>query len=135
MKAGKSSIALVGILVMFSIWGFIVVQRLGYVPAGIEIFIFLLILIAGVYAFIQGMKKQKDIDSGFPVEDELSDQIKYRAGYQTFIASMYIWIAMFLFQGWFKDHDTLFGIGVLLPAVIFIGIRGYLGRNYHEDTH
>ena len=106
-----------------------------YVPAGLELFIFLLIMFAGIYAFVMEMKKKKDIDSGFPADDELSDRIKYRAGYQTFITSMYVWLALFLFQDWFKDHDTLFGVGIMLPAVIFIGYRTWLTRHFDENAN
>lgn len=135
MKRYKSSLVLVSILFMACIWGFVFAQRSGIIPGGLELFIFLLIMCAGIYAFVQEMKKHKDIENGFPAEDELSDQIKYRAGYLTFLTSIYIWLALFLIKEWFTDYDTLFGLGVLLPAVLFMGIRGHLSRNFNEDTH
>lgn len=134
MKTGKNTLAFVSVLAMLSIWGFIAVYRAGYIPAGLEIFIFLMIMIAGIYAFVIQMKKYKDMQSGFPADDELSEQIKYKAGYLAFISSIYVWLALFLLKEWFTDYDTLFGIGVLLPAVLFIVIRSYLSRNYSEDT-
>ena len=130
-----SRIAVVILLIVTCILGYTVAYRQGFVPDGIEVFIFGLILVAGVYAFVRETRKHRDMKQGFPVEDELSENIKYRAGYHTFITSMYVWLALFLFQGWFRDHDTLFGVGVMLPAVIFIGIRAYLSRNLDENAH
>lgn len=57
------------------------------------------------------MKRYKDAEQGFPPEDELSTQIKYKAGYFAFIASMYIW----------------------LSAIIAMVLKSYLTRNYHEN--
>ena len=135
MKRQKSSLVLVSIVFLAGIWGFVFAQRAGIVPGGLELFIFLLIMSAGVYAFVQEMKRHKDIENGFPPEDELSEQIKYRAGYLTFMTSIYIWLALFLLKEWFKDYDTLFGLGVLLPALLFMGIRSHLSRNFNEDAH
>ena len=135
MKAGKNSLLFVSVLAMAGIWGFIAAYRSGYVPAGLEIFIFLLIMVAGIYAFVVQMRIHKDIESGFPADDELSMQIKYKAGYLAFTSSIYVWLALFLFKEWVTDYDTLFGIGVLLPAVMFIAIRSYLSRNYSEDAN
>jgi uncharacterized membrane protein len=135
MKASKKSVFLIGVLIATCGLGYFAAHRMGFPFAGLELFIFVLIVIAAVYALLDEKRKQKNVAEGFPEEDEMSDLIKYRAGYQTFLVSMYVWLAMFLFQGWFKDHDTLFGVGVLLPAVIFIGIRTYLSRNPDENTH
>lgn len=135
MKAAKSSLVLVSVLAMFSIWGFIFAYRAGYIPAGLELFIFLLIMLAGVYFFIVQMKKHKDINLGLPTDDELSEQIKYRSGYLAFTASLFVWLALFLLKEWITDYDTLFGLGVLLPAAIFMVIRSYLSRNFSENTN
>lgn len=135
MKAAKSSLVLVSVLAMFSIWGFIFAYRAGYIPAGLELFIFLLIMLAGVYFFIVQMKKHKDINQGLPTDDELSEQIKYRSGYLAFTASLFVWLALFLLKEWITDYDTLFGLGVLLPAAIFMVIRSYLSRNFSENTN
>ena len=134
MKRHRSTLLLVSILFLVSIWGFVFAQRAGIIPGGLELFIFLLIMCAGIYAFVQEMKKHRDIENGFPVEDELSEQIKYRAGYLTFMTSIYVWLALFLLKEWFTDYDTLFGLGVLIPAVMFMGVRSYLARNFDENA-
>jgi len=47
-----------------------------------------------VVAFARALKKDKEEKLGLPVEDELSNQLKYKAGYQ---ASMYMWLFIFIF--------------------------------------
>jgi hypothetical protein len=126
---------IVSLLAMACIWGFVFARRAGVVPGFLEIFIFLLILITAVYGLVVQLRKEKDRKMGFPEEDELSTQVKYKAGYFTFMVSIYVWLFLFLFKDLFTDHDTLFGMGVLLPAVIFMATRSYLSRNYSEDSH
>ena len=135
MKQTRSAIVLVSVLVMLSIWGFIVLYRGGFVPRGLDVFIFALILISGVYAFVTHMRQHKDVQLGFPPEDELSTQIKYRAGYYAFIASLYIWLFIFLFNRYFADVETMLGSGILLSAFVSIVAKSYLTRNYDENEN
>ncbi len=81
MKQLKNTLIPVSVLVMLSIWGFIALYRGGYIPSGLGVLIFAMIMIAGIYAFVVQMRRFKDVKSGFPPEDELSTQIKYKAGY------------------------------------------------------
>jgi hypothetical protein len=120
---------------MACFWGFVLAPRAGVAPGLLETFIFVLILIGAVYSFAVEMKKLKDIENGFPAEDELSEQVKYRAGYYSFMSSIYVWLSLWLLKEIFTDYDTLFGLGVLLPAVIFIVLRSYFTRNPHENSH
>lgn len=135
MKQLKTNLVPISVLVMLSIWGFIALYRGGYIPGGLDVFIFALIMIGGVYAFVVQMKRYKDVKSGFPPDDELSTHIKYKAGYYAFITSMYVWLFVFLFQRHFGDVETMLGFGILLSAVISIGIKGYLTRNFHENQN
>ena len=135
MKIMKYPVVIISLLGMACIWGFVFARRAGIVPGGLVIFIFLLILIAAVYGFIVEMKKHKDAKSGFPAEDELSEQVKYRAGYYSFMSSIYVWLSLWVLKEIFTDYDTLFGLGVLLPAVIFMVLRSYFTRNPHENSH
>jgi hypothetical protein len=131
----RYSLAIVSLLGMACFWGFVLAPRAGIVPGFLEIFIFVLILIVLVHSFVVKMKKLKDIESGFPEEDELSKQVKYRAGYYSFMSSIYVWASLWVLKEIFTDYDTLFGLGVLLPAVIFIVLRSYFTRNPHENSH
>ena len=133
MKQAKKALILVSVLVMGSIWGFNILYRAGYIPSGLDIFIFALIMISGIYAFFTHMRRYKDAEKGFPPEDELSKQIKHKAGYYAFFFSMYIWLFIFLFQRLFPDVESLLGSGILLSAIASMVIKAYLTRNYHEN--
>lgn len=133
MKQAKHAVLLVSILAMLVIWGFIAVYQAGFIPTGLDIFIFVLIMIGGIYAFVTHFRRYKDVKSGFPAEDEMSSRIKYKAGYYAFIASMYIWLFIFLFKGLFPDIETMLGGGILTSAVLAMVIKSYLTRHYHEN--
>jgi len=134
VNKAKNTLLLVSILTMLSVWGFVAVYHAGYIPKGLDLFIFALIMISGLYAFVTNMKRYKDEQEGFPAEDELSLRIKYRAGYYAFVASMYIWLFIFLFKDFFPDIETMLGGGVLTSAFLAMGIRGYLTRHYNENA-
>ena len=99
----RYSLAIISLLGMACFWGFVLAPRAGVVPGFLEIFIFVLILIGFVYSFVVKMKKLKDIESGFQAEDEFSEQVKYRAGYYSFMSSIYVWLSLFLLKGFFDD--------------------------------
>ena len=133
MKPSKIVLLLVSILSMLCVLGFIIVYTDGYMPTGLDVFIIVLIIIAAIYAFVTHLKQHKDVQSGFPAEDEMSTRIKYKAGYYAFLASMYMWLFIFLFKDLFPDVETMLGGGILMSAVLSIVIKSYLTRHYHED--
>lgn len=135
MSESKSAIVPVSVLIMLLIWGFIALYHGGYIPRGLDIFIFAMIVVGGVYAFVTHMRRYKEVKEGFPVEDELSTQIKYKAGYYAFLTSLYIWLAIFLFQRFIPDVETMLGGGILLSACVAIGIKAYLTRSYNENEN
>ena len=133
MKRTKNELMLVSILVMMCIWGFVVVYEKGFIPTGLDLLIFVMIVIGAIYALVTAVKRQKDVESGYPAEDEMSTQIKYKAGYYAFLSSLYMWLFIFLFHRFFPDVETMLGGGILLSAVTSMAIKGYLTRNYHEN--
>ncbi len=135
MKPLKSALVTVSVLAMASIWGFIALYKGGYIPTGLQVFIFALIMISGIYAFVTHLKQHKDMQSGFPAEDEMSTRIKYKAGYHAFMTSMYMWLFIFLFKDLFPDVESMLGGGILLSAVISMVIKSYLTRNYNENQN
>lgn len=135
MNRAKNTLLLVSVLVMLSIWGFAAVYHAGYIPNGLDLFIFFLIFVGGIYAFVVHMKRYKDAQKGFPAEDELTTRIKYKAGYYAFVASIYIWLFIFLFKDIFPDVESMLGSGILLSAILAMLIKAYLTRNYHEDQN
>jgi uncharacterized membrane protein YidH (DUF202 family) len=77
-----------------------------------------LIVIIGIVAIVLGMKRMQDEKKGLPADDELSNLIKYKAGYYAYIASIYMWLFIFLFKGLFPDIETMLGGGILLSGLI-----------------
>ena len=128
MSKVKNRLIPVSMLFMFSIWGFVALNHRDYIPKGLGVFIFAMIMIAGIYAFVTHMRRYKEEKEGFAVEDELSKQIQYKAGYYAFNASLFIWFAIFAFQQFIPDTETMLGGGLLLSMFVFMGIRAYLRR-------
>ena len=102
MKQSKNALIIVSILSMTFILGLIGVYRAGYIPKGLDVFIIALTVIAAVYAFVVYRRQHKDVKSGFPAEDEMTTLIKYKAGYYAFMASIYMWLLIFLFKRLFS---------------------------------
>lgn len=133
MKQTKTTLMMISVLIMLSIWGFIAVYKAGFIPSGLDLFIFALIIICGIYAFVIHLRRHRDHEQGIPVEDEMSTRIKHKTGYHAFTASMYMWLLIFVFKDLFPDVETMLGGGILLSGVIFMGIKGYLAKHYNED--
>ena len=132
MKQTKRALLLIAILILLCIAGVVTALMNGFVPTSLDVFILFLIIVAAIYAFVTHLKQHKDVQSGFPLEDEMSTRIKYKAGYYAFMASLYMWLIIFLLKGWFPDVETMLGGGILMSAVLSIAIRSYLTRHYHE---
>lgn len=133
MHESKSTILPVSVLFMLSIWGFVALHEGGYIPEPLGIFLFAMIMVAGIYAVFTHMRRYKEAKEGFAVEDELSTQIRYRAGYYSFNAALFIWFAIFALQQFIPDTETMLGGGLLLPLIVSMGIRSYLRRSYDEN--
>lgn len=103
---------------MALVFGFIVIDKGTFQINGLIIFIIALTAILSAYLLIQAFKKDKEKKEGFALEDELSDQIKFKSGYYAYISSMYMWLILFLFKEHFPDIETLLGGGILLSAFI-----------------
>jgi len=133
MSRTKIKLISVSVLMMFTIWGFAAVSYAGYIPKGLILFLFAMIMITGIYAFVKHLRQYEEEKEGFAVEDELSRQIQFRAGYYAFNASLYIWFAIFIFHRSIPDTETMLGGGLLLSIIVFMGIRAYLKRSYDEN--
>jgi len=103
---------------MALVFGFIVIDKGTFQINGLIIFIIALTAILSAYLLIQAFKKDKEKKEGFALEDELSDQIKFKSGYYAYISSMYMWLGLFILKEHFPDIETLLGGGILLSAFI-----------------
>ena len=135
MKQTKRALLLVSFLIISCVFGFIAAYRTGYEPSGFHLLIMALIIATAIYAFVVHFKQHKDVQSGFPAEDEMSTRIKYKAGHHAFLASMYMWLFIFMFKDFFSDVETMLGGGILVSAALSIVIKIYVTRNYHEDQN
>jgi Ca2+/Na+ antiporter len=114
----KNSLLVTAILVMTVIWSFILLLRNTEALNGIDVFIFILIVGVGIVALVRAFKKHKEQKEGQPDEDEFSNLIKYKSGYQAYLASMYVWLFIFFFKAYFPDIETMLGLGILVSAAI-----------------
>lgn len=117
----RKQLLVISILIMLIIWGGIAIEKGSdlFTSIGLELVIFIIIVVIGVIAFVFAMKKNKEIKEGFPKDDELSNMLKYKSGYYAFLASMYMWLFIFYFKDKFPDIETMLGGGILLSALIF----------------
>lgn len=123
---------IVSILIMLSIWGFILLERGTNLFNGIDLIIFIIIITVGAIAFIRAFRKAKEEKAGLSTEDELSTRIKYKSGYFAYLASMYMWLFIFLFKDKFPDIETMLGGGILLSALISFITKILVKRNFNE---
>jgi peptidoglycan/LPS O-acetylase OafA/YrhL len=63
-------------------------------------------------------KSYQDMKAGIPAQDERSKKVRlYAAGY-SFFFSLYLWLALLMFQKYF-DHDDILITGLLGMGIIF----------------
>ena len=116
MKAKRVLIILVSLTLLFAV-GLIVNSKMG----GISPLLLLLNGLIGIFAIISiftTLKKVKEEKEGQPMEDELTTQIRYKAGYEAYVFSLYMWLFIFLLKDIFPDTETMIGGGILLSALI-----------------
>jgi hypothetical protein len=97
--------------------------------SSLNVLIVALIIVLAILALYRSRKKEKEVKAGFPAEDEMSLLLKYKAGYYAFLASMYLWLFIFLFKDKFPDLETMLGGGILLSGLIAFIIKAVLSRN------
>lgn len=131
MKTKRKTLLITCVLIMAAIWGFIIIEKGTDLFKGLSLVIFILIIIGGVVAFFTALKKDKDEKEGLPLEDEMSNQIKYKAGYYAYMASLYMWLFIFLFKDKFPDIETLLGGGILLSALISFIAKAIVKKQFH----
>ncbi len=98
----------------------------------LNILILILILVFGGLYIFKEMKKNAERSEGLPKENELSNLIKYKSGYRAYMATMYMWLIIFLFKDKFPDIETLLGGGILLSGLIFMLIRASEKKKFFE---
>ncbi|NOY37127.1 MAG: hypothetical protein GXO83_06085 [Chlorobi bacterium] len=127
-----ASIMITAVMIIAVIWGFIALEKGTGLLKGIDLFIFILIVVIGIIAFISALKKDKEKKEGLPPDDELSMKIKYKSGYYAFLVSMYMWLFIFILKDKFPDTETMLGGGILLSALIFAVTKYVIKQKFNE---
>jgi hypothetical protein len=96
MKKSKKLMLVIAFSTMGLVLGFIVLMNGTELFHGLNILIFALIILGGIVAFINANKEDKQVKEGLPIDDELSKRIKYKTGYYAYMASLYMWIVIFV---------------------------------------
>jgi peptidoglycan/LPS O-acetylase OafA/YrhL len=135
MQKSKVTLAITSTLTLLIIIGLIIVSKGSNLFAGLNLVIFILIVGIGLIAFVREFKKNREIKAGFPADDELSKRIKYKAGYHTYMASMYMWLFIFLLRDKFPDTETMLGGGILISALLSFIISFYIKRIFNENPN
>lgn len=132
MKNRKKRFMITFILIMVISLGFIYFDKGAEIFKGLELIIVLLITIVGIIALIRVIKKDKNLNEGLPEDDELSTKIKYKSGYYAYMATMYIWVIIFILKDLFPDKQSMLGGGILLSALISFVAKYFVKQNFYE---
>lgn len=98
MKKNRKTFLIASILIMGSFWGFIAFEKYAQIFRGLNLVIFMLIIILAGIALFNAIKKDREEKKGLATEDELSTRLKHKSGYYAYLSSMYMWLFIFLFK-------------------------------------
>lgn len=134
MKSLKYLI-IVTFLTLTVVLGFVVYSQGETQLKVLDIIIIVLILGAAAFAIYKGYKSYQEEKQGIPIEDEFSNLIKYKSGHQAYLASMYMWLFIFLFKDFFPDVETMLGGGILLSALIGFIAKFRIKQQFNEEPN
>ena len=123
---------IVSVLTIVAMLVFVMIEKGGTLLKGLDIFIFYFTVIIGIVALYITFVKNKEIKEGQPVDDEMSLFVKYKAGYKAYIASMYMWLIIFLLRDKFPNAESMVGGGVLISAFIFFITKHTVKKELNE---
>ena len=135
MQTKRKTLIITTVIIMLLIFGFIIVERGTDLFKGLDLYIFILIVVFGIIAMIRAIKKDKEEQLGLPTEDELSNKIKYKSGYMAYLGSMYMWLFIFIFNDKFPDNETMIGGGILPSAFIGFIAKVIVKRGIYEEQN
>ena len=72
-------------------------------------------------------------DQGFPLDDERSIQIKYKAGYYAFILSWFLWLIIMVFTGFSGEIKPNWEVYTGLMGMTAIYLMNYFILNRSEN--
>ena len=86
------------------------------------------IVVVGFIYTLRSLKRKNKKKNGIPKDDELSLLIKYKTGYYSYLASLFLWYMLFAFRDHFPDIETILGGGLLISVLIVIITRIIIKR-------
>jgi hypothetical protein len=131
MRKSRKTLMITSILIMAVIWAFIILEKGTDLLKGLDLFIFILIILIGIIAFVIALKNDREEKEGLPADDELSNLIKYKSGYYAYLISMYMWLFIFIMKDKFPDIETMLGGGILLSALISFIVKFVIKKNFN----
>lgn len=81
------------------------------------------VLIMVLALFYESIKNIRNVKSGLPVEDEHTKKAQYKAGYISYLISVYIWIALYFTKDLFPGITHILATGILSMASVFLITR------------
>lgn len=133
MKAKRALMILVGLTLTFAA-GILTYSKMDDIQPKMLIIYGLIGLVAMVSIGI-AIKKMKEEKEGQPYEDEFTTKIKHKAGHDAYIASLYMWLFIFLFKDLFPDVETMVGGGILLSGVIGFVCKQLARSKFNEESN
>lgn len=132
MKSKRQNSIIMSVLILIIILGYIIIAMKDNPITGLDQIILILIIILATIFLINSLKNTQNEKKGLPIDDELSNRIKYKAGYKTYMISMYMWLFIFLLKDKFPNNEIMLGGGIMLSALIFVITKYIVKRNFHE---
>ena len=133
MKTTRKTLLITSILILVAIWGFVVLEKGADLFKGLNLVIFILVVLFGAIAMGRALKENKEEREGLTVEDELSNQLKYKSGYYAYLVSMYMWLFIFLLKDNFPDVEMMLGGGILLSGLIAFISKVVVKHSYYDQ--
>ena len=130
-KSTTALLLLIGLTLFFTI-GVLVYSQMSEIQPKM-IIIYGLIGLVALISIGVAVKRMREENEGQPNEDEFTTQIKHKAGFYAYIASMYMWLFIFLFRGLFPDIETIVGGGILLSGIIGFVCKAIVKQQINEN--
>lgn len=93
----------------------------------------ILVVVVGL-AVILIVRRMRDARNKLPAEDEMSRDIKRRGASTSYYISLYMWLAIMIFEERLElERDSLIGGGILGMALIYA--LSWIYHNYISRTH
>ncbi len=135
MKQNKKIFMIAAVIFMLAIFISVALEKGNDIFEGLSLYILILIVIFAIITLIIASKKDKELKEGQPADDELSQKIKYKAGYYAYLGSMYVWFVIFIFKNYFPNIESMLGGGILVSAAISFISKFIVKRNFNDKQN